>query len=143
MLGTVLDPNKSSVPQARVSLLNVDTGVVQNVQADANGTYQFLEVHVGTYRATAEAPGFKRGEIAEFRVGTAARQRVDIALQVGDTTQTVQVASTATILQTESSERGQVISREEIVNFAFKWALDGFVSVTYAGCASGARPAEA
>jgi Carboxypeptidase regulatory-like domain/TonB-dependent Receptor Plug Domain len=135
VLGTVLDPGNASVPQARMELRNLDTGVLQKSVADGNGSYQFLEVHVGRYSLKAEAAGFNRGEVAEFRVATGARQRVDITLQVGDTKQTVQVASTATILQSESSERGQVISREDIVSLP----LNGRSSASLALLAPGVR----
>jgi hypothetical protein len=135
VLGTITDPNNSVVMHARLGLQNVDTGVVQAGTSDSNGTYQFLEAHVGRYRITAEAPGFKRAETPEFRVDAGARQRVDVGLQVGDTTQIVEVASAASPLQTESSDRGEVISREEVVDLP----LNGRSTASLALLAPGVR----
>jgi hypothetical protein len=90
---------------------------------------------VGRYRVTTEAPGFKKAETAEFLVDTGARQRVDVSLQVGDTTQLVEVSSAASPLQTESSDRGQVISREEVVDLP----LNGRSTASLALLAPGVR----
>jgi hypothetical protein len=135
VLGTITDPNNSVVMHARVGLQNVDTGVMHAGISDSNGTFQFLEVHVGRYRVTAEAPGFKKAETPEFRVDAGARQRVDVGLQVGDTTQIVEVASAASPLQTESSDRGEVISREEVVDLP----LNGRSTASLALLAPGVR----
>jgi outer membrane receptor protein involved in Fe transport len=123
------------VASAQVSLENIDTGVVQTAASDQYGVYRFLEVHLGQYRVTAKAPGFKKFETSEFRVETGARQRVDISLQVGDAAQTVEVSSAATILQTESSDRGEVINHEEIAELP----LNGRSSATLALLAPGVR----
>jgi hypothetical protein len=135
VLGTITDPNSSVVTHARIGLENLDTGVVQNSVSDSNGTYQFLEVHVGRYRVTAEAPGFKKAETPEFRVDTGTRQRVDVSLQVGEATQVVEVASAASPLQTESSDRGEVVSREEVVDLP----LNGRSTASLALLAPGVR----
>ncbi len=135
VLGTVIDPNSSVVVKATVGLRNIDTGVVQSTSTDSNGTYQFLEVHVGRYVITAESAGFRRAESAEFRVDAGARQRVNIALQIGDTAQSVQVTANATPLQSESSDRGEVIDQEEIVDLP----LNGRSSASLALLAPGVR----
>ena len=62
VLGTVLDPHSAVIPNAKVSLENIDTGTSQTAVADANGNYQFLEVRVGRYKVVAETVGFKRAE---------------------------------------------------------------------------------
>jgi hypothetical protein len=135
VLGTIFDPNIAAVGRAHVSLENVDTGVIQTATSDASGVYQFLEVHVGRYKVLAEATGFKKTQTAEFRVETGARQRVDVTLQIGDAAQTVKVDSTASILQTESSDRGEVINHEEIAELP----LNGRSSASLALLAPGVR----
>src|ERR1700722_15587332 len=135
VLGSVLDPNRSVVTKAVVGLRNLDTGVVQSTLTEANGTYQFLEVHVGRYRVTVESPGFKKLETAEFRVDPGAPQRVDGLLQICETTQVVEVTSSASPLQSESSDRGEVIDHEEIVDLP----LNGRSSASLALLAPGVR----
>jgi hypothetical protein len=116
VLGTVFDPHSAVVALAHVSLVSLDTGVLQSTVSDTHGAYQFLEARVGRYKVVAESPGFKRAETQEFRVEVGARQRVDVTLEIGDINQTVEVRESASTLQTESSDRGEVISHEDVVN---------------------------
>ncbi|MGA8577860.1 MAG: carboxypeptidase regulatory-like domain-containing protein, partial [Bryobacteraceae bacterium] len=116
VLGTVLDPHDAVVARAHVSLRNLDTNVLQNTVTDDRGSYQFLEVPIGRYKISAESPGFKRLETNEFQVEVDARQRVDVKLEVGEVTQTVEVHATASMVESESSDRGEVISHEDVAN---------------------------
>jgi hypothetical protein len=135
VLGSVIDQSATPVSQARVSLLNLDTGVTQNEVTGPAGTYQFLEVQVGRYRVTVTAPLFEKAESDEFRVDAGQRQRVDMSLKIGDATQTVQVEAAASPLETESSDRGEVINHEEIVELP----LNGRSSASLALLAPGVR----
>jgi hypothetical protein len=60
VLGTATDPRAGIIPNARVSLANLNTGTMQSTLTDPFGNYQFLEVRAGRYLVTAEAPGFKK-----------------------------------------------------------------------------------
>ena len=135
VLGTVVDSNGGAMAQARVSLENVDTGTRQSSETNADGNYQFLEVRVSRYRVLAEAGGFKKLETPIFRVDVGARQRVNIALQVGEVTETVRVEATASSVEPDSSDRGQVVNREAIVNLP----LNGRSSASLALLAPGVR----
>jgi hypothetical protein len=115
VLGTATNERAGAIPQARVSLANLDTGTSQSTVSDDIGNYQFLEVRVGRYRVIAESPGFKKLETAEFRVDVGARQRVDIKLEVGDVAETVQVNEAAVSVEVDSGDRGQVINKEAVV----------------------------
>jgi hypothetical protein len=103
VMGTVVDPKGGPIPQARISLQNLDTGGTQSTTTSAEGSYQFLEVRVGRSRVMAEAPGFKKLETPIFLVDVGAHQRVDAALQVGDVTETVQVQAAASPIETDST----------------------------------------
>ena len=135
VLGTAMDPRAGVIPQARVALANLDTGTSQSSTTDDAGNYQFLEVRVGRYRVSAEAPGFKKLETAEFRVDVGARQRVDVRLQVGDVAETVQVTEAAISVERDSSDRGQVIRREAVVELP----LNGRSNASLALLAPGVR----
>lgn len=135
VLGTIADPSGGAVHEAHVALTNLDTGTVQDASTDSEGNYQFLEVRVGRYQVSAEAKGFKRTETAEFRVGVGARQRVNAVLQVGDTKETITVTSSASAIEADSSDRGQVINRDEIENLP----LNGRSSAALALLAPGVR----
>src|SRR5580693_157825 len=116
VLGTVTDATGSVAPGAKLRLDNLRTGVSESAESDGNGIYQFLNVPVGQYRVTAQATGFKTVTTEEFTVAVEARQRVDIRLAVGDATETVTVNDAAAALETDSTNRGQVVQHDNIVN---------------------------
>ena len=116
VLGTIKDPSGAVVRGSKVTLENITTGVTNVTQSTDSGSYEFLNVRVGTYRVKAEAPGFKTSVAEPFEAVVNARQRVDLALAVGDTLQTVEIKDAAAALETDSSDRGQLINRTTIVN---------------------------
>lgn len=135
VLGTVLDSQGAAVQNAHIELQNLGTGTSQDVVSSTDGTYQFLEVRVGRYRVIAEALGFKKSQTPEFQVNVGARQRVDVTLELGDVEQTVNVTAAATMLEPESSDRGQVINNEQVVDLP----LNGRSSASLALLAPGVR----
>ena len=116
VLGTIRDTSGAIIPSAAVKLKNTATGIEVSAATDAEGNFQFSNVKIGTYQVTAEAQGFARGNAENVQVSVNARQRVDFALKAGAVTETVTVTANSVQLETESSDRGQVISKEQIVN---------------------------
>lgn len=116
VLGSVRDANQAAVSGATVTLKNVGTEIAQTTTTDANGDYQFSNVRIGTYQVIVEAKGFNRTLADQIGVTVNARQRVDISLQVASQTETVVITDAASTLQTDSSEVGQVIQRNQIVS---------------------------
>lgn len=116
VLGTVNDSTGLGIPQAKIRLTNVRTGVDLNTTTDGNGNYQFLTVRVGTYKVTAEAAGFKAAIASDFEVTVNARQRVDLTLEVGSTAESITVSDAAKLLETDTSSRGTVVGSQQIVN---------------------------
>ena len=115
VLGTVRDTTGAVVPNVTVTLVNELTGIEAKTATDANGNYRFLNVRVGRYTVTAEAPGFSKFTTTGVAVNVGARQRVDMTLTVGAVTEVVEVKDIAAALQTDSSEKGQVVRTEQIV----------------------------
>ncbi len=116
VLGAVRDSSGAVVPGAMVTLKNTATGIAATTTSDQDGNYQFLNVRVGNYSVRAELQGFSAAEADSFAVVVNARQRVDLTLQVGNVGETVVVSGAATLLESESSERGTIIDKEQIVN---------------------------
>lgn len=116
VLGTIRDTNGAIIPSATVKLKNIATGIEASTATDSEGNYQFFNVKIGSYQVTAEAAGFARGNAENVQVTVNARQRVDFSLKAGAVTETVTVTANSVQLETESSDRGQVISKEQIVN---------------------------
>jgi hypothetical protein len=116
VLGTVNDPSGAVVAGVKITLENVRTGVKQSANTDAEGGYAFINQRIGEYRVVAEAQGFKPASSDTFTLTVNARQRVNLVLQVGDVTQAISVTGAAEALETDSSDRGQVVQRAAIVN---------------------------
>jgi len=109
VLGTVRDPSRSVVARATVTLSSQETGISAKTETDSNGNYDFLNVKVGRYTVTVEHAGFAKST-AEVAVDVDVRQRVDISVQVGVVSESVTVTGAAAVLETDSSDHGQVIS---------------------------------
>ncbi len=115
VLGSVRDANDAAIQNATVTLKNVGTDIAQTATTDENGDYQFVNVKIGNYQVIVEAGGFNRTVADQVNVTVNARQRVDLSLQIASTTETVVVTDAANLLQTDSSEVGQVVRRREII----------------------------
>ncbi|MGA8596246.1 MAG: TonB-dependent receptor [Bryobacteraceae bacterium] len=115
VLGAITDPTGSAIANATVTLVNQDTGVKSETKTGGNGDFTFPNVKVGIYTVTAEAPGFEKAIAANIRVDVNARQRVDLTMQIGRVTDSVEVTGAAAVLETDSSEHGQVINTQQIV----------------------------
>jgi Carboxypeptidase regulatory-like domain/TonB-dependent Receptor Plug Domain len=115
VLGTVKDNSGSAISKARMTLINQDTAIQAKTTSDDNGNFTFTNVKIGTYTVTAEAPGFSKAVANDVVVNVNARQRVDLTLQVGAVSDSVEVSGAASALQTDSSERGQIINTAQVV----------------------------
>jgi Carboxypeptidase regulatory-like domain/TonB-dependent Receptor Plug Domain len=115
VLGTVKDSTGGFVPGATVTLTNLETGVAAVKISDQNGSFEFVTVRVGRYKVTAELDGFAVALAPDFAVQVGARQRVDLTLSPGQLSETIEVSGAATRLETDSSQRGQVVNAEQIV----------------------------
>ncbi len=115
VLGTIRDKSDQVLPAATVKLLNQETGIETETQSDGAGNYAFSNVKIGLYTISASATGFAKAETKDVMLNVNARQRVDLSLQIGTVSQTIEVTDVATALQTDSSDRGQVIAQRAIV----------------------------
>ncbi len=115
VLGTVRDASSAVVTGAKITLLNKETGIQATLDTDENGNYLFSNVRIGVYRVSSEKAGFRLAVADEVRVTVGARQRVDLTLSVGQVNETVEVTAGVATVETDSSDRGQVINRKQIV----------------------------
>ena len=95
-----------------MTLLNTATGVASTKVTDENGGYEFFTVRAGDYTVAAELSGFAPQTVA-VNVEVGARRRVDIALSVGGISEAVSVTAETPRLETDSSQRGQVITGDQ------------------------------
>ena len=116
VLGYVRDASGAVVSGATVTLENEETKVQVTLKTDTQGAYQFTDVKIGQYKVTASASGFDMSATEPFTVQVNAHQRVDLSMKIGSQSDVVTVNSAAAILETDSSERGQVIGEREVQN---------------------------
>jgi len=113
--GTVQDTSGAVVPNATVTLLNTDQGIMLETKSGGNGEYSFSPVRVGHYIVTVTAKGFSKTSQQNLTVDIAQHLMVNVQLKPGAATETVQVTTAPPLLQTEEASVGQVIT-QEIVN---------------------------
>jgi hypothetical protein len=115
VLGTVRDESGSVLAGTDVSLTNQGTGISAKTKTDDDGNYNFTNVKIGLYTVTAESAGFSKAVAKDITVNVNARQRVELVLRVGMVAESVEVTSAASLLDTDSSERRQVINSTAVV----------------------------
>lgn len=101
--GVVSDPSKAAVAGAKVTLKNVNTGVENVKETDADGVYSFDFVAPGTYSVLVEASGFQKFQQDDISVVTRADVSVNVALTVGAVAETVNVTATVATVQFNTS----------------------------------------
>ena len=108
--GTIQDANGAAIPNATVTVTNTANNLVRTGTADQNGFYTVTNLPVGTYIVEAEQKGYKKGVIAGQNVTADARLTVDLTLEAGEVTETVQiVTSGGETVNTTSGEVSRVI----------------------------------
>jgi hypothetical protein len=112
--GFVRDPSGGVVPGAKVVLRSEATGEEHAVTTDASGHYTVPSLIPGLYTMTAEAPGFKQFVSKQNKLEANSTIELDGSLEVGQTTETVEVSATAQVLQTESGAVQAEVSGQQI-----------------------------
>jgi hypothetical protein len=137
--GTVTDPQGAAVPSAKVAITNTATGVVNNTVTNDAGLYSVPALVPGTYTVTVEAAGFQKTEQKNIILNPGAPTEVNLTLQVGNASQTVEVTAEAPLLQSESTIIGQTLNTEQVVDLP----LGGQRTFTFlARLTPGVQPAE-
>jgi len=108
--GQVTDASGLPLVKASVSATHRETNVVVRVSSGQDGIYVATPLRIGTYNLAVEAPGFKKIVQENIPLRVQDRLRIDFRLEIGDVTQTVEVAAEAPLLQSESTSLGQVIA---------------------------------
>jgi outer membrane receptor protein involved in Fe transport len=116
IIGVVTDPSGSVIPRAKVTVTNVATGESRDATVNDDGSYQVLSLPPGTYKVTAEAQGFRKSVTGEQILDIDRALKVDVKMEVGSTTETVQVEATASGVETVTAMLGQVVTGNQIHN---------------------------
>ncbi len=114
--GTVADPSGAVVPNVKVIATNPNTNQTHSTTTNESGVYNLLFLPVGSYNVTAENQGFKKTVLGPFDLQVNQIARVDIRLEVGDTTQSVEIRDFAPVLQTESTATGDTLNSAKLTS---------------------------
>src|SRR2546425_3109290 len=113
--GTVTDATRALIPGVMVTATNTQTGIVTTVLTNETGAYQFASLQTGTYRVTAELPGFQTQTYNDVTLGVAQQVRLNFTLQVSTQSQSVEVSVAAdTLIATTSSSVGAVLPENKV-----------------------------
>ena len=128
ILGQVKDSSGAVVPGASVTLVNAGTGLTRTVVTDSNGEYTAPLLPTGTYNISTEMSGFKKVQLANVHLGVDQKVRIDLKLDLGQMTESVEIQAVAPLLQTSSSDLSVTVEGKTIESLP----LNGrnFVSLT-------------
>lgn len=144
IVGTVTDASASAMAQANVTLINLGTAERRTAQTDSSGGYQFVNLVPGQYRVEVENSGFRRFAREPITVEVQSTVRIDVAMQVGDVNQTVEVTGQTPLLQTENASLGQVVEQRKVLEMPLNgrnvFSLVALVPGVVPGGQSGTTP---
>ena len=111
--GTLTDASGGAVAGATVTLINTATNIKRESVTGATGEYLFLEVPVGTYEIDVTQTGFKKFVRRDVVVDLNAVVTVDIPLQVGGSTEMVEVTGEPPVVDTTSTQLGAIVNSRD------------------------------
>ena len=114
--GTVLDAAEAAIPNVRITLTNVATGVARAVATDAEGLYILPDILPGTYEMTAAASGFTTQVRTGITVELGASLVLNVVMQPGDPTQVVRVSVSGSPADAASSAAGGNVSSSTVLD---------------------------
>jgi hypothetical protein len=116
IVGTVADSSGAAVPNAKVTITDTGRDVTVSTLANESGNFTQRYLIVGRYRVRVEAPGFKTFIQDTVNVSVDSELRVDVRLEVGEVSQTVEVSAEVGILKTERSDVATTYTDRVITN---------------------------
>jgi hypothetical protein len=108
--GTASDPSGGVVPNVKISATNTGTNISYTTTTNDSGVFNLLFLPVGTYNVATDAQGFKKTVLGPFSLGVNQIARVDVKLEIGEATQSIEITDFAPILQTESTQTGDALT---------------------------------
>jgi len=113
-VGQVTDPQGAVIAGASVKLTNLGTNIVQSAITNNTGEYVITPVPTGQYILSISAPGFATTTTSSIEVQVGQIVREDLKLNIGSSTQTVEVTTAAPLLTTDTATVGQVITNKQL-----------------------------
>jgi Carboxypeptidase regulatory-like domain/TonB-dependent Receptor Plug Domain len=112
--GTVTDPSGAAVKSVRIEIRNTETNTIVATQSNGEGYYLSPPLIVGSYEITAQTSGFKKEVRTGITLQVDQHAEINLQLQVGAATESVQVMAEASLVNTENASVGQVIENKRV-----------------------------
>ncbi|HKT86905.1 MAG TPA: TonB-dependent receptor [Candidatus Sulfotelmatobacter sp.] len=139
LTGVVRDRGQAVIVGAKVTITNSQTNQSQTTISAADGSYHFLALAAGTYKITATAAGFRPYSTNEITVQVNDQLKLDITLDVGTIVEEVDVSADLVRVETESTQLGDVIDSQKMLNLP----LNGRSYLDLLGLQAGVAPTTA
>ena len=110
VLGRITDSTGALIVGAEIRVVNTETNVAASTRSNQDGNYQVPFLNPGNYYVTVDHPGFKKAERQGIRISVSLQVALDFALDVGATSETVNVTGTTPLLNVSNADLGQVIN---------------------------------
>ncbi len=134
--GTVTDNSGAILPNAKVTLTNLETKETKTAQTTGAGDYTFTQLGPGTYSVEVQEAGFKSYVVPSVALAAGDRAREDAKLEVGSEAQTVQVTAQTPALQTDTSALSSTVTEQAVQDLP----LNGRNYINLAQITPGANP---
>jgi len=115
--GHVIDSSGAAIAGAKVTVTNIATAISLDSTTNGSGIYVVQQLNPGIYRVEAVAPGFKTTVRARLALDVDGKLGIDLKLEVGGATETVNVTAMAPLLRNEDAQTGEVMTNSLIENF--------------------------
>ena len=112
--GTVVDPNGGAIASTKVTMTNEGTGESRAAISNSVGEFVYSEVVPATYSVSIESPGFKKLERHGVIVGTQQQISLDLKMEVGQVSDSVQVTESAPLIEAATASQGQVLDNQQL-----------------------------
>ena len=115
IVGTVRDQQDAVIPGAKVTVTNVATNQVREVETNSDGDYIAPDLMIGTYKVEASAPNFSAGAVDNVILQVGDRLQIDVTLAPAGSAEVVTInASEEPLVQRETSSRGDVVTGRQL-----------------------------
>ncbi len=116
MSGNVQDPSGALVPGAKITAVERGSGSSYDTVSSSAGAYSFPNLRVGTYDVTTNSTGFAPSQVTGVVVQVGTTSSLNITLQTGNLTQTVEVSGDAPTVEAETSDIGSVVTTKQVLD---------------------------
>jgi Carboxypeptidase regulatory-like domain len=112
--GTVTDPQGAAMANVAVTVVHTDTNFESRTVTNSEGLYRVQSLQPGPYRVTFESPGFKRVVQSGLDLRTGDVLPVNVKMEIGQLTDSIQISAQGTLLETETSATGSLTEGETL-----------------------------